>query len=185
MGNLKLEELKSYKEIQKEKRARKVIINCKECGKEVSKKFGTRTEYCSRECRDKKNLQNLKYPNAEWKTKRICLYCEKEFNPVGPSHKLCSIKCRTIFNSFDFKVQNNGASNSGWMKLRFEVFKRDNFTCRYCGRNVKEDKIKLHCDHISPKNKGGKDVLNNLVTACMECNLGKKDVLLENMIKKV
>ncbi len=63
-------------------------------------------------------------------------------------------------------------------RLRFEIFKRDNFTCQYCGRNVKEDKIKLHCDHIHPKIKGGHFIANNLITSCEECNLGKKDVLL-------
>jgi 5-methylcytosine-specific restriction endonuclease McrA len=69
--------------------------------------------------------------------------------------------------------------NNKWFKLRFEAFKRDNFTCQYCGRNVREDKIKLHCDHIIPRNKGGLNIPNNLITSCKECNLGKGDVLLE------
>ena len=63
-------------------------------------------------------------------------------------------------------------------RLRFEIFKRDNFTCQYCGRNVKEDGVKLHCDHILPNKKGGLFVADNLITACEECNLGKRDVLL-------
>ena len=31
----------------------------------------------------------------------------------------------------------------------------------------------LHIDHIIPKIKGGTDTLDNLVTACAECNVGK------------
>ena len=38
-------------------------------------------------------------------------------------------------------------------KIRFEVFKRDNFTCQYCGRKAPE--IVLNVDHIEPVSKGG------------------------------
>lgn len=55
--------------------------------------------------------------------------------------------------------------------LRFEVFKRDAFTCQYCGAKA-PDAI-LHCDHIHPVAEGGKDEVMNLVTACNICNLGK------------
>jgi len=63
-------------------------------------------------------------------------------------------------------------------KLRFEILKRDNFTCQYCGRNVIEDGIKLQIDHIHPKSKGGINSRMNLITACSDCNIGKFDVLL-------
>lgn len=56
-------------------------------------------------------------------------------------------------------------------KLRFEVFKRDSFTCQYCGRKAPD--VVLHIEHITPVSKGGKNTLMNLVTSCVECNLGK------------
>lgn len=56
-------------------------------------------------------------------------------------------------------------------KLRFEVFKRDLFTCQYCGRKAPD--VVLHVDHIKPVSKGGKNELMNMVTSCLECNLGK------------
>ena len=56
-------------------------------------------------------------------------------------------------------------------KTRFEVFKRDSFTCQYCGRKAPD--IVLHIEHITPVSKGGKNTLMNLVTSCVECNLGK------------
>lgn len=37
--------------------------------------------------------------------------------------------------------------------LRFEVFKRDSFTCQYCGRSAPE--VVLEVDHIVPVSKGG------------------------------
>lgn len=56
-------------------------------------------------------------------------------------------------------------------KLRFEVFKRDSFTCQYCGR--KSPDVVLHVDHIEPVSLGGTDDLINLITSCVDCNLGK------------
>lgn len=56
-------------------------------------------------------------------------------------------------------------------KLRFEVFKRDSFTCQYCG--AKAPDVLLHADHIKPAVDGGRNTLVNLVTACESCNLGK------------
>jgi 5-methylcytosine-specific restriction endonuclease McrA len=58
-------------------------------------------------------------------------------------------------------------------KLRFQVFRRDNFTCRYCGRSPFRDGVTLHVDHKVSVNDGGKTVLENLVTSCSDCNFGK------------
>ena len=55
--------------------------------------------------------------------------------------------------------------------LRFEVFRRDSFTCQYCGRRARM--VVLHVDHIMPKVAGGTDDPANLRTACSKCNLGK------------
>lgn len=55
--------------------------------------------------------------------------------------------------------------------IRFEVFKRDSFTCQYCGRSAPE--VILHIDHINPVAGGGDNDIMNLVTSCVECNLGK------------
>lgn len=56
-------------------------------------------------------------------------------------------------------------------KTRFEVFKRDKFTCQYCGAKA-PDAI-LEVDHIKPVAKGGKNDIINLITACRSCNSGK------------
>jgi hypothetical protein len=56
-------------------------------------------------------------------------------------------------------------------KLRFEIFKRDNFACQYCGARAPE--AVLHVDHIKPVSKGGTNDMLNLVAACSGCNHGK------------
>lgn len=67
-------------------------------------------------------------------------------------------------------------------KTRFEIFKRDNFTCQYCGR-TSEDVI-LEIDHVVPVSKGGTNDEMNLVTACFDCNRGKSDRTLGNVIPR-
>ena len=59
-------------------------------------------------------------------------------------------------------------------RLRFEVFKRDSFTCQYCGAHPPA--VILHCDHIHPVSLGGLTEIGNLITACQACNLGKSNV---------
>ena len=55
--------------------------------------------------------------------------------------------------------------------LRFEVFKRDSFTCQYCGRKAPD--LLLNVDHIEPIADGGTNDFLNLITSCRDCNSGK------------
>lgn len=57
---------------------------------------------------------------------------------------------------------------------RFQVFDRDKFRCRYCGRTP-DDEITLEVDHVIPVSKGGSDEIENLVTSCFDCNRGKSN----------
>jgi hypothetical protein len=68
-------------------------------------------------------------------------------------------------------------------KFRFDVFKRDGFQCQYCG-NV-PPKVILEVDHIDPVANGGENDLDNLITACFDCNRGKSDRLLSSIPKTV
>lgn len=54
---------------------------------------------------------------------------------------------------------------------RFAVLVRDDFTCQYCGSRAPE--VILHIDHRVPVSRGGGDDLENLIAACVDCNLGK------------
>ncbi len=60
---------------------------------------------------------------------------------------------------------------------RFNIFKRDEFTCQYCGATP--PKAVLHLDHIHPVSKGGGNSEDNLITSCFDCNMGKGAKLLD------
>lgn len=54
-------------------------------------------------------------------------------------------------------------------RTRFEVLRRDNYTCRYC----RSDNNELTIDHVVPVSLGGSDKPENLVACCKDCNAGK------------
>ncbi len=49
---------------------------------------------------------------------------------------------------------------------RREVFRRDKYTCQYCGRHSSD----LTVDHVLPKHLGGEHSWTNVVAACPYCN---------------
>jgi len=49
---------------------------------------------------------------------------------------------------------------------RNEIFRRDNYTCQYCGQQTHN----LTLDHIQPKHLGGEHSWTNIVAACPSCN---------------
>ncbi|MCS7245141.1 MAG: HNH endonuclease [candidate division WOR-3 bacterium] len=61
------------------------------------------------------------------------------------------------------------------------IILRDRRTCQYCGTQ----KGPFTVDHITPKSRGGKDTWENLVCACMKCNLKKGDMLPEEVGMKL
>lgn len=69
-------------------------------------------------------------------------------------------------------------------RIRFEVFKRDKFTCQYCGWMAPD--VILEVDHIKPVANGGNNDLLNLITSCRDCNRGKgkREISDDSVIKK-
>lgn len=164
-------------------RKNKKFISCSTCG-EIFKRIRKNTRYCSRSCRPSSHPQ------------MYCIVCGKDFmstNRVGTAY--CSQPCRTkklgevgcavckkIFNknSKNQKYCSSACSKEGQLleskfyKLRFAVLIRDGFRCHYCGAAPHLDpNCVLHIDHIKPRYSGGGDRIDNLITACKVCNLGK------------
>lgn len=73
-------------------------------------------------------------------------------------------KDREIWNSI-CRVERGKVSN----KMRFSIYKRDEYKCRNCGKKTND----LEIDHIIPIAKGGKSIYSNLQTLCHKCNQEK------------
>jgi len=59
------------------------------------------------------------------------------------------------------------------------LYIRDRHVCAYCGNMFKEKDLSR--DHVHPVSKGGKDVWENVVTSCRNCNNAKADRLLQEV----
>ncbi len=126
----------------------------------------------------KNNSDKVRASRKKWKIKnseKVKEY-QKRYRIKKRGNPIC-IACNTNLPYRKVKYCNDNCSRSvARLSLRFMVLIRDNFTCQYCGRKAPE--VILHVDHIIPKSKNGKTVINNLKTACFECNLGKSNILL-------
>lgn len=56
---------------------------------------------------------------------------------------------------------------------RRNVFRRDHFTCQYCGKQPGGDELTI--DHVVPRAQGGESSWANCVLACLDCNKRKAD----------
>jgi hypothetical protein len=101
-------------------------------------------------------------------TIRKCESCGKPFSPNSFPQKYCGSLSKQKGCSYKIRGRK--------LRLRFLVLQKSKFACCYCGR--KPPTVELQIDHIKAKSKGGENVLNNYIAACVECNLGKGDLLL-------
>ena len=56
---------------------------------------------------------------------------------------------------------------------RKNLFKRDRYTCQYCGTQPGPEELTV--DHVVPRSRGGVSSWENCVLACVECNKVKAD----------
>jgi 5-methylcytosine-specific restriction endonuclease McrA len=56
---------------------------------------------------------------------------------------------------------------------RRSIFERDKSTCQYCGKKLAKSELTI--DHVLPRSRGGRDAWENLVLACVHCNVRKGD----------
>lgn len=55
-----------------------------------------------------------------------------------------------------------------WLIIRQQTLERDNHSCQ--SKNCKKDSLDLEVHPIIPRCKGGKDILENLITYCHKCH---------------
>ena len=66
------------------------------------------------------------------------------------------------------------------LPTRHNIFRRDKYTCQYCGKRCKTKKNRT-LDHVHPRSKGGDSGWTNIVTCCFACNQKKGSKLLKEI----
>ena len=92
-------------------------------------------------------------------------------------HRVCG--SRVVWQGFSTGEDRGRPPADVWRRLRDIVFRRDDFTCAYCGARG----VNLECDHVVPVSRGGSHTLTNLITSCFACNRSKSDKLLSEWIR--
>jgi len=68
-------------------------------------------------------------------------------------------------------------------EIKQQIFERDNYRCVVCGNGL-HNGYEIHADHIAPRSKGGKSVLENGQTLCSEHNMMKKNYGTTDFLRK-
>lgn len=150
-----------------------VTKTCEGCGEKftaVTSYAITKQRWCSREC----SLPVLHAAQRVPLVKRKCEQCKKIVKRVpsqfaNREHVFCSNKCRGQWraDSGEFSGENSptweGGSSTWWKQRARE---RDDFTCQLDGCGVRDEGRGTHAHHKMPKEVGGEDALDNLITLC-------------------
>jgi hypothetical protein len=130
----------------------------------------TKQRWCSRTC----SLPVVQAAKRVPKVKRSCEQCSKAIKRVpshfaNRDHVFCSNACRGQWRSDhgDLFGENNAQWKGGsatWWKQRAR--ERDDFTCQVDGCDVRDEGKGTHAHHKLPREAGGDDALDNLVTLC-------------------
>jgi len=92
-----------------------------------------------------------------------------DYSSIIKANAIAAKELREAAKKITNPIKNKRKSLS--KRTRFNVFKRDGFTFQYC--EAHPPKVVLHVDHIVPVVDGGSNEIDNLVTSCEVCNLGK------------
>jgi HNH endonuclease len=138
------------------------------CPEVTAKLFGL---YCS---------QLRAFPDEETRGTYHRQLFDNKMPEADPRWEWMLVEPRHYTECTEYSVYANGGSSQKKkgskkralpLKLRWTVIERDRSRCVYCGRTSEE--VTLHVDHRKSVADGGDNGLDNLVTACEECNLGK------------
>ncbi len=94
-----------------------------------------------------------------------CVFCGADILGTETKSDICN-ECEKIAVDAIEKLRNEFRKIP--TQRRWEVWERDNFTCRKCG-----SRKNLEIDHIFPVSKGGDNTIENLQTLCKSCNSKK------------
>lgn len=156
---------------------------CAKCGKkEVLKKepVGRAVNYCS-DCY--RTIGTNTGKKIHKPAVRTCIHCSTEFNASAGMARVC-LACaeknhKRLRNIYKTKRRAIERGTEAENIDKYQVFHRDNWRCKDCGRKVQKKRIyddnAAELDHIIPLAKGGTHTWDNVQTLCRKCNQTKSD----------
>jgi len=113
------------------------------------------------------------YTDNKINGKKYCVQCGTDLS--GRKIRYCDDACNLKFWN-QYKVL------FSWDYIRTATLKRDQYTCKECGRKASQFSLEVH--HIIPRNEGGTDDMKNLVTLCIECHKKETKIYVQQLFRK-
>jgi len=152
---------------------------CPSCGKMFSPQFNHQRLCGSANCRN--NYYRLRYLETYVSKLCVCKECGNEFKTfyLNKHRDYCSNACLKKHGSRVGKATRRARIHKASRIDYFdplEIFKRDRWTCRLCGKTTpkelrgKTDDSSPELDHIIPLALGGSHTKSNVQCLCRKCN---------------
>ncbi len=138
--------------------------------KVYAKLFGSWTKAIHAFCEDRNN------DTSSDTEPEITEMIQSSLLQATPATKAPITKSNELSNNNSSIIIKHSTGRTITPTLRFRVFRRDNFTCKICGKSPMKDEVVLEIDHIIPYSTGGETAEDNLQTLCKECNRGKTNL---------
>lgn len=121
--------------------------------------------------RQQTRYRQVNYVKHSYKVNNKVFILEYDYGSIVKTYKkLKAIDFETTTNKYSSNYQRKLMTK----ELREYIMRRDNYTCRRCGKYM-PDRVGLQIDHIIPVSKGGKTVASNLQVLCSNCNAKKSN----------
>jgi len=142
--------------------------------------YNNNTEKCIANSRnwEKENPERKKELNRKsyWKNRQHALeYREKNKEKIAKRRKIWVkknlIHVRTKVE--ERRAMKMNADGSYTAEEFIKLCNYYNWTCLYCGKKL--DEITVTADHVTPLSKGGSNYIENIVPACLHCNVSKNN----------
>jgi ATP adenylyltransferase len=120
-------------------------------------------------------LRNHKIVEKDKNNYRLAGFDSLSLDEIAKLKEICDNKIDSYIKKRGDAIWNHRRKNRNAVSgtIRYEVLKRAAFRCELCG--VSADEKALEVDHITPKNLGGQDSINNYQALCYSCNATKRD----------
>lgn len=118
-------------------------------------------------------LFNAQYQFLHWISEKAAIFIlvAEEGHPINETDKVWRSPSSSYRVPKGIALKKNVSpvrkNNSRWS--RDGMFRRDEYTCQYCGVKNKE----LNVDHVVPRFRGGETSWTNCVASCLPCNTKK------------
>lgn len=122
-----------------------------------------------------KVLRNHKIVEKEKKLYKLVDFNKLTQSQIEELKNICDSKVDSYIKKRGDAIWSHRTTNRAPVSgsIRYEVLKRASFCCELCGISAMEKALEV--DHITPKNLGGEDSINNYQALCYSCNASKKD----------